>query len=169
MNAILVEELTYSSTSKEYFIVQLTVAATKVLVGICYRPPYTDFKQFIIDLAELKVVITLRYSNHTIILIVVFNLKLLNINTNNQVLEYYLSMLSAGFYTLVLRPTRVTSRSATLIYLIWSSDNELMRKSGIILIGISENFPTFACFVITVQKLDKFFKCTRRVTIMMTA
>ena len=145
LNAILVVELTYSSLSKEYFFVQLTVAATKVLVGISYRPPYTNFKQFIIDLAEIKVVITLRYSNHTIILMVVFNLNLLNNNTNSQVLEYYLSMLSAEY------------------------NNELMKKSGIILNGISENFPAFACFVITVQKPDNFFKCTRRVTLMMIA
>ena len=30
--------------------------------------------------------------------------------TNIQVLEYYLSMLSVGFHPLVLRPIRVTSR-----------------------------------------------------------
>ena len=112
----------------------------------------------------MKSVIALRYSNHTIILMDDFNHNLLNINTNNQVLEYYLSMLSAGLYPFVLRPTRVTSRSATLSDHIWSSNNELMKKSGIILNDISDHFPTFAFFDLTVQKPDNIDKCTRRMS-----
>ena len=146
LSADLVKELTYSSTSIENLFVKFTVAATKVLVGVCYRPPNTNFEQFILDLAAMKSVIALRYSNHTIISMADFNLNLLNINTNNQVLEYYLSMLSAGFYPWVLRHTRVTSPSATLIDHIWFSNNELMKKSGITLNDIFDQFPTFACF-----------------------
>ena len=39
--------------------------------------------------------------------------------------EYYLSMLSANFKTLVLRHTRVTSRSASLLDHIWFSKDKL--------------------------------------------
>ena len=54
MNAVLVVELTYSSTFIEFMFVQFTVAGTKVLVGSRYRPPNTNFDPFIIDLAAMK-------------------------------------------------------------------------------------------------------------------
>ena len=98
-----------------------------------------------------------------------FNLNLLNINTNIQVFQYYLSMLSAGFYPLDLRPTRVTSRSTTLIDHIWSPNNELIKKLGIILRDISDHFLTFAYFDLTVHKLDNFFSSVLGGRVMMIA
>ena len=164
LNAVLVEELTYSSISIEYLSVNFIVAATKAIVGIWYRPPNTNSQQFMLDLAAMKSVIALKYSNHTIISMGDINLNLLKINTNNQVLEYYLTMLSAGFYHLVLRRTRVTSRSATVIDYNWSSINEFMKKIR----GFNElyfcSLLTFTCFDLTVQKAVIFFQCTRRVS-----
>ena len=51
-----------------------------------------------------------------------------------------------------------------LIVHICSSNNELLKKTGIILNDISDKFQTFVCFDLTVQKPHHFFKCTRRVS-----
>ena len=133
LNAVLVEELTYSSTSIEHLFVQWTVAAAMILVWICYRPPNTKFEQFVLNLPEMKNMIALRYSDHTIISMGDFILKLLNINTNSQTLQYYLN--NSWFLFFGSKPTRVTSR---IIF-----DNVLMNY-------ISDHFPTYACFDLTV-------------------
>ena len=107
--------------------------------------------------------IALMYSSHKPVLMGIFSPNLLNIDANNQVLMYYLSMLPASFYPLAVRSTRVSSRSATLIDHICSTYNELIKKTWVILNDISDYFLTFACFDLTVQKPDGFSKYTRRV------
>ena len=47
LNAIIVEEVIYSSTSERYLLIQL------IVVGICYRSPTTNFEHIIHDLRRV--------------------------------------------------------------------------------------------------------------------
>ena len=55
-------------------------------------------------------------------------------------------MHSHNLFNLIIKPTRVTSTSATIIDHIWSNNAENCKYNGIVFEAISDHFPTFAVF-----------------------
>ena len=93
---------------------------SKRLIGCIYRPPNTDINVFIARLAFLCEDISKDYKNYKITITGDFNF---DIFLNNKfVTEYPSLMYSYDFMPLILRPTRVSATSATLLDHIWIND-----------------------------------------------
>ena len=73
-----------------------------------------------------------------------FNVNLLNYDEHNQTNEFLDSLASNSFIPLILQPTRITSRSNTLIDNIFSNVIETDIISGNLTATISDHLPQFA-------------------------
>ena len=83
-----------------------------------------------------------------------FNVDLLNYDSHNETKEYYDILSSNGFRPLIFQPTRVNSRSSTLIDNILINDIETFSHGGNIVTAISDHYPQF-CVLGTFDNREK--------------
>lgn len=72
-----------------------------------------------------------------------FNIDLLKSNEHTQTSEFVNTMFSLGFYPLILRPTRITKDSASLIDNIFINKSNVKTKSGLLVTDITDHLPVF--------------------------
>jgi exonuclease III len=142
--AVQIPELSVMEDSLETVFIDFSVGSSNYLVGNVYRPPAADFDKFLIILSDLLKYICTHYKSHRVFISGDFNVDLLKVNDSRYHLRYYSMMSSYGYMPKILRPTRVTERSATLIDQIWTNDLKSVSESGIVLSNISDHFPVFA-------------------------
>ena len=65
-----------------------------------------------------------------------------NINVN----QFIALLTSYGFYPCINKQTRVSKASATIIDHIWVNDVDMVSKSGILLLDVSDHFSSFICY-----------------------
>ena len=75
-----------------------------------------------------------------------FNINLLEYSNHLPTSKYYDQVSSSGFRPLILQPTRVSNRSATLIDNIFLNDMSCTSKGGNIITSISDHFMQF-CYL----------------------
>ena len=114
----------------------------KVTVGIIYRKPNTNVKEFQDDL--LSVLQEMRVDKHKCVLLGDFNVN--SLSEEDTVEEFLTSLQCIGLDQLIQSPTRVTKESATLIDHIYSNINISEIHSGIIQSDVSDHFTVFAIF-----------------------
>ena len=83
-----------------------------VIVGIIYRPPNQNPRDFISDLDHLLSKIS--KANKLCYILGDFNLNLMNPNCHQPTSEFLDLMYSNMLFPLIMRPTRITSNTATL-------------------------------------------------------
>ena len=115
-----------------------------IIVGVMYRPPNTDMKDFNEIIKELLE--NIKRENKICYLMGDYNIDLLNIESHSPTSDYNDIMYSNGFIPLITRPTRVTNSSATIIDNIFT--NKLSSQigeslQGILLTDISDHYPVF--------------------------
>ena len=121
----------------------------KTIVGSVYRPAtahptlsssdqfsqfFEIFSNILNDLSSMNLQITLFGD---------FNLDALKYNIINQVTDYIDLLFSFGFLQLIMRPTRCTHHSATLIDHIVTNNTDGVYESVIMINRISDHFPIF--------------------------
>ena len=119
----------------------------RVICGSIYRPNVNhptlttteQFNQFI-DLFS-NLMNDFASSNTPVILFGDFNLDVLKYSMINQVTEYVDLLFSYGFLQLVMKPTRCTPNSATLIDHVISNSKSDAFETVILLSKISDHFP----------------------------
>lgn len=116
------------------------------IIGVIYRPPNSNADMFTDSMNVLLSSIKSRYGFNNVIIMGDFNIDLLTTVSSQLSLRYTVDMFSGGFIPLILRPTRVSCTSSTLIDHIWSNDASAALTSGIILSDISDHYPVFASF-----------------------
>ena len=74
-----------------------------------------------------------------------YNINLLNSENHTQTGEFVDLMSSYAFIPLIVRPTRITANSATLIDNIFTNNLENLNDSlnGVLITDISDHFPIF--------------------------
>ena len=77
------------------------------------------------------------------------NLKLLRMNSNRKCSEFYTTLASHGYHPAILKSTRMTATSQTLIDNIFCNNISRSTQSGIVTNSISDQCPVFLN-----QKLD---------------
>ena len=70
-----------------------------------------------------------------------FNADLLKLDTHNDTCDFYELMSSFGYKPLIMQPTRVTSKTATVIDNIFVNDIEARSIGGNITTSIADHFP----------------------------
>ena len=138
-----ISELSCSLPFIESVFVLAEIGNAQCIIGNIYRPPSSDIREFLTHMYDIMDILISKYINCKLLITGDFNIDLLKIQKSQDMLEYYLLMTSYGFLPYILRPTRVTGFSATLIDHIWFNDNSCVRSSGIILSGATDHFPIY--------------------------
>ena len=119
---------------------------TKILIGGIYRHPNQNLATFQNSLDKNLSAISKK--KRSCYIFGDMNADFLKYEINNSTKSYLDNLLSYNFMPLLLLPTRVTSRSCTLIDHIYQFANQSVKKSttvstGNILSDISDHFPNF--------------------------
>lgn len=118
----------------------------KVIIGCIYRPPNTNINEFKEGL--LEVLEHVDKENKPCYLLGDFNINLLN-EEIKQHIDDFMNLLSSNyFYPLINKPTRITSKSSTLIDNIFTNAFSNVTKSGILYTDISDHMPVFQLSVL---------------------
>ena len=138
----------------------------KIIIGNIYRPsvnhPTLSSSQQFDQFFELfsNLLNDLACSNSQVILVGDFNLDALKYNLVNQVTEYIDLLFSYGFLQLIMKPTRCTPHSASLIDHVLTNSKADIFESAILTSNISDHFPIIFFSEISSQphskKLIKF-------------
>ncbi len=115
-----------------------------IVIGTIYRPntaPKADIDIFCHTLSQI--IETVKLENKQLILSGDFNLNLLNFSVHNKTRAFVDDLFSYGFIPLILKPTRVSDTSATLIDHIFTDKLEYSYKSGIIITDLANHFGTY--------------------------
>ena len=113
------------------------------IIGVIYRPPDTDIKIFNEYMSEL--LDKMKSENKCIACLGDFNISLLNSDCHEPTQEFADLMYSCSLFPCITKPTRVTSKTASLINNIFC--NNIIENqdvfTGILFTDISDNFPIF--------------------------
>ena len=114
------------------------------VVGVIYRRPNTDIKQFLEKYNNILSLIS--DEGKKCYLAGDYNINLLKYKNDNTVTEFISTCYTKLFFNSIDKPTRVTHATATLIDHIWSNDYNEHISSGIIYNKITDHFPIFAIY-----------------------
>lgn len=122
----------------ESLFLRLTCNKKEFVVGELYRVPNSPADKFNVFVSETLT----KLRGQTVILGSDQNLDLLKMETHTQTNKFLEIILSNGLVPTILRPTRVTHQSATLIDNIYvSADIVSLGESHVIMDNMSDHFP----------------------------
>ena len=124
-----------------------------IIIGVIYRPPDQDVASFLPSYNKLLSKIT--KENKICYIMGDFNLNLLRFQQHSLTGEFLEQMYSNAFFPLILRPSRITSHSATLIDNIFINQLHSNLKSGLLFTDISDHLPVFSICHETVQTVNR--------------
>ena len=115
------------------------------ILGNIYCPPKGNLTEFTSEMCKFIDFICAQFSLDDLYLLDVYNIDFFKFNLNQKYFDFYSIMCSYGLSPAILRPTRVTQHSKTLIDQIWynGGDPSLNLSSGVILSDLSDHFPIF--------------------------
>ena len=131
-----------------------------VIVGVIYRPPDTDIKIFNEYVSEL--LDKIRSENKCVACLGDYNIYLLNSDCQGPTQEFAELMYSYSLYPCITKPTRVSSKTASLIDNIFCNnivDNQDV-FTGILYTDISDHFPI--CYIDKATGIKKPPKCFKK-------
>ena len=125
-----------------------------VIVGVIYRPPNTDPRQFVLNLSDI--LDSIGKERKPSYFMGDFNLDLLKCDEHAPTMEYLNILYANSYLPMITRPTRVTQKPATLIDNIFtnnvsSTDHYL---NGILLNDITDHFSVYHITNKTVQSKE---------------
>ena len=132
-------DLSTANASYESVFIEISIANTKSIVGCVYRAPGNDIRSFIDGFDhEMQI---LSKEKKDIYIMGDFNINLLNVDVDDKVKEFVDFMCSFGLFSLITKPTRVSSFSATLIDNIFTNCVKDDFCSGIFCSDFSDHMP----------------------------
>lgn len=114
---------------------------SKAIIGCLYRPPNSDFDQFIQSLKSL--LFRVKQERKTCYLIGDFNIHMNEIANSSQAQQFMDLLYSHLFLPLIDRPSRITSSNSSLIDNIFTNSLCTNRISGLLYTDISDHLPIF--------------------------
>ena len=115
-----------------------------IIVGVIYRRPNTDFDGF---MTELNFIIdSITSYNKTIYIMGDFNLDLLKLNSCSWVRRFVDSFHGKNLFNVIVKSTRVTNVSSTLLDHIWTNNYDNSIYLHILYGHISDHFPIVSYF-----------------------
>lgn len=114
---------------------------SKKTIGVIYRPPNTDTKQFLHDFQVITK--TLLHRKTECLITGDFNLNLLKHDVHSDTGYFLNGLLHDSFIPLITRPTRFTDSSSTLIDNIFTNKMFDRAVSGTLITDISDHLPVF--------------------------
>ena len=132
-----------SSPSTESLFIEIRRPLSKnIIIGVIYRPPDSNVNKFVQNFSSLLAKIG--KENKLSHLLGDFNLNLMNYHSHSVIGEFPDVTYANLFVPLLLRPTRITSHSASLVDNIFTNSfcNDIV--SGLFYTDVSDHLPSFA-------------------------
>jgi len=126
------------------FIEIINESAKNTIVGVVYRPntePYADMDIFQSNMFDIMSIISREEKSCTIL--GDMNVNLLNFTSHSKTEQYLEGLFSNGFLPIIVKPTRITVSSATLLDHIYTNNITATGHSGIIITDVADHFGTF--------------------------
>ena len=124
-----------------------------IIVGVVYRPPNSNLRDFMNSLDSLLASIS--KENKICYVLGDWNLDLINHHCHDTTGELLETMYSRMFFPLITRPTRITSNTATLIDNIFTNNLNNLSVSGLMFCDISDHLPIFTLLLDQNKNLNK--------------
>ena len=121
-----------------------TKQTKKLIIGVVYRHPVSNYAAFLTEIG--RVLQDLNHSNTSFILLGDYNIDLFKQASDIKSRNYFNDIYSAGGYSLINKPTKITSTSETLLNHIYSNIFHKPCPRGVLESDISDHLPTF-CIV----------------------
>ena len=137
----ILENLEFSEAESLFIEIKPKVGKATI-VGVVYRPPDSNLKKCVDEFDQILSKINSEGKFGWIC--GDFNINLLNYAHNSLTADFTNSLFSYLFYPVISKPTRITSRSATLIDNIFTNCLNTNMKSGILVTDISDHFCVFS-------------------------
>ena len=136
------------------FVEVLNPKGKNIVVGCIYKHPKMDITEFT-EYYMNKILEKLSFENKNVILLGDFNIDLMHYDSDNNTCNFLDTIMSNSLLPLILRPTRITTHSKTLIDNIFTNivENEVI--SGNITCSISDHLSQFAIFKIQIGNKKK--------------
>ena len=136
----ILEDLNFSLDYIESLFIKIKFNGSELIVGNIYRRPGSNFSSF---MSSLEFILN-RIGNGRCMIGGDFNLDLIKYESANHVKNYVDTFYGFSYCSLINRPTRVSSHSATIIDHLWTNCTNLSSNSGILLTDASDHFSPFA-------------------------
>jgi hypothetical protein len=123
------------------FIELVTAVGKNIIVGVIYRPPNSKFDSF--ENKMNQILGKIDQENKICYLMGDFNIDLLKLESCDYTNRFLEQLFMSSYMPLILRPTRITEHTATLIDNIFTNDIENIESStnGLIFSDISDHLP----------------------------
>ena len=139
----ILNEISIVNKDIECLFVESESNGVKLYIGIIYRTPDADVRNFCDYL--INILEKLKPQNQPCYLMGYYNIDLMKHTSHNPTSEFLDLMFSNSFIPLINKPTRVTSKTATIIDNIFTNEykNENKYMTGILTTDISDHYPIF--------------------------
>jgi hypothetical protein len=133
--------LNYENTIESVFIELIIPSGKNIIIGVIYRPPNNKIDEFENKINEILGKID--KENKVCYLMGDFNIDLLKSEFCDYTNRFLEVLFTSSYIPLILRPTRITQHTATLIDNIFTNDIESVESNtnGIIFSDISDHLP----------------------------
>ena len=123
------------------FVEIITSNKKNIVIGVIYGPPHSKFNLFENEINQILSKID--KENKICYLMGDFNIDLLKSESCDFAGKFFEQLITSSFMPLILKPTRITQHTATLIDNIFTNDIEALESSsnGIIFSDISDHLP----------------------------
>ena len=131
------DDISLFNESIESVFIELSIAKSKIIVGVVYRPPNSsinDFSNIINDILT-----TANNEKKQCYVMGDFNIDILKHNSTDFVNTIY----SNNFFPLIIKPTRVNLTSSSLIDNIFTNVSNYKISSGVLVTDLTDHFPIF--------------------------
>ena len=112
----------------------------QIIIGIIYRHPNANKFKFLFDLEYCLTKLSL--DNNDFFIIGDININISQTGRTSSATDHVNLVHSFGGTFLITKPTRVTDKTSSLIYLIITNDTQHRLQSGVILSDISDHYPS---------------------------
>lgn len=125
----------------ECVTIEINVEKSKnILISCIYRTPGSCIDQFNKNISQLYEI----HKDKVIFVCGDFNIDLMKSNEHIKTKEFVDIMFSLSFYPLIVKPSRITKDSATLIDNIFTNVMDEKIISGLLVTDVSDHLPVFA-------------------------
>jgi len=125
------------------FIEIINESTKNIIIGTVYRPPNSKFNEFEHHLKDI--LSKTDKGNKPCYLIGDFNIDLLKYHKCNFSNQFFNQLSSSGYMPLIIKPTRITRSTATLIdYIFTNQIHQTEHLNGILFNDISDHLPIFS-------------------------
>jgi hypothetical protein len=133
--------LNYENTIESVFIELIIPSGKNIIIGVVYRPPNNKIDEFENKINEILG--KMDKENKVCYLMGDFNIDLLKSESCDYTNRFLEVLFTSSYIPLILRPTRITQHTTTLIDNIFTNDIESVESStnGVIFSDISDHLP----------------------------